>query len=120
MPRKYCISRMENSPTEQDKKNVIRKPAPVNREIIRTTDSGQRIANFSLWLSWRELTGRKAVFLINVILVSLLVALPVSLDLMGKAKKSSVENRIDYIGPSLIMVPKGLNSSDLVTANFKG
>ena len=78
------------------------------------------MTNFSLWLSWRELTGRKAVFLINVILVALLVALPVSLDLMGNAKKSSVENRIDYIGPSLILVPKGLISSDLVTANFNG
>jgi ABC-type antimicrobial peptide transport system permease subunit len=39
---------------------------------------------------------------------------------MGKAKKSSVENRIDYIGPSLIIVPKGMDSSDLVTARFKG
>jgi ABC-type antimicrobial peptide transport system permease subunit len=75
---------------------------------------------FSLWLSWRELSGRKAVFFINVILVSLLVALPVSLDLMGRAKRSSVEQRIDYIGPSLILVPKDMNSSDLVTAKFKG
>jgi len=103
MPRKYFTSRMVNSQTEPT-----------------TNNSHPLSASFTLWLSWRELTGRKAVFFINVILVSLLVALPVSLDLMGKAKKSSVENRIDYIGPSLIIVPKGMDSSDLVTARFKG
>ena len=103
MPRKYYISKMVNSQTES-----------------ATNNSHSLSASFTLWLSWRELTGRKAVFFINVILVSLLVALPVSLDLMGKAKKSSVENRIDYIGPSLIIVPKGMDSSDLVTAKFKG
>ena len=93
----------------------------VNSQTEPTTNKSHPLsASFTLWLSWRELTGRKAVFFINVILVSLLVALPVSLDLMGKAKKSSVENRIDYIGPSLIIVPKGMNSADLVTAKFKG
>jgi len=93
----------------------------VNSQTEPTTNNSHPLsASFTLWLSWRELTGRKAVFFINVILVSLLVALPVSLDLMGKAKKSSVENRIDYIGPSLIIVPKGMDSSDLVTARFKG
>ncbi len=102
MPGKCCTSRMENSQTERT-----------------TNTSPPRSVSFSLWLSWRELTGRKAVFFINVILVSLLVALPVSLDLMGRAKQSSVDKRIDYIGPSLILIPKGLNSSDLVTARFK-
>jgi len=110
---------MENSQTEQGNKNVVRKPASADREKKQTTDGGRQTPAFSLWLSWRELTGRKAVFLINVILVSLLVALPVSLDLMGRAKQNSVEQRIDYIGPSLILVPKGMNSSDLVTAKFK-
>ena len=103
MPEKFFISRMENSQTEPT-----------------TNTSRPWSASFSLWLSWRELTGRKAVFFINVILISLLVALPVSLDLMGRAKQSSVEQRIDYIGPSLVLVPKGMNSSDLVTAKFKG
>jgi ABC-type antimicrobial peptide transport system permease subunit len=102
MPRKCFTSIMVNSQTEPT-----------------TNNSHPLSASFTLWLSWRELTGRKAVFFINVILVSLLVALPVSLDLMGKAKKSSVDNRIDYIGPSLIIVPKGMDSSDLVTARFK-
>ncbi len=102
MPGKCCTSKMENSQTE-----------------LSTNTSSPRSFSFSLWLSWKELTGRKAVFFINVILVSLLVALPVSLDLMGRAKQSSVEKRIDYIGPSLILIPKGLNSSDLVTARFK-
>ncbi len=103
MLKKYCISRMENSPTEPT-----------------TSNSTPWYASFSLWLSWQELTGRKAVFIINVILISLLVALPVSLDLLGKAKKSSVNTRIDYIGPSLILIPKGTDSADLVTAKFKG
>jgi len=103
MHRKCSISRMENSQTEPT-----------------TNTSSPWSASFSLWLSWRELSGRKAVFFINIILVSLLVALPVSLDLMGRAKQSSVEQRIDYIGPSLVIVPKGMNSSDLVTAKFKG
>ncbi len=75
---------------------------------------------FGLWLSWQELNGRKAIFSINVILIALLIALPVSLDLMGRAKKSSIETRIDYAGPSLIIVPEGILSSDLVTAQLKG
>lgn len=79
-----------------------------------------RMTVFSLWLSWQELTGRKTVFAINVILVALLIALPVSLDLVGKARKSSVGTRIDYLGPSLIIVPGGILSSDLVTAQMKG
>lgn len=77
-------------------------------------------APFSLWLSWQELSGRKVIFSINVILVALLIALPVSLDLMAKARKSSIEARVDYIGPSLILVPEGILSSDLVTAQLKG
>jgi ABC-type lipoprotein release transport system permease subunit len=77
-------------------------------------------ARFSLWLSWKELNGRKVIFSINVILIALFIALPVTLDLMGKARKGSVETRIDYIGPSLILVPKGIISSDLVTAQLKG
>jgi ABC-type antimicrobial peptide transport system permease subunit len=75
---------------------------------------------FSLWLSWQELNGRRIIFFINVILVALLIALPVSLDLVGKARKTSVGTRIDYLGPSLILVPEGILSSDLVTARLKG
>jgi ABC-type antimicrobial peptide transport system permease subunit len=77
-------------------------------------------ASFGLWLSWQELNGRKMVFAINVILIALFIALPVSLDLMGNARKSSIGSRIDYIGPSLILVPEGIRSSDLVTAQLKG
>ncbi len=73
-----------------------------------------------LWLSWQELKGRRAVLAINVILVALLVALPVSFDLIGKARKSSIGTRVDYIGPSLILVPRGTLSSDLATAQMKG
>ena len=94
---------MGNSQTEPAAKNTLLSAAP-----------------FGLWLSWQELNGRRVFFFINVILVALLIALPVSLDLMGKARKSSVENRIDYIGPSLILAPKGIISSDLVTAQLKG
>jgi ABC-type antimicrobial peptide transport system permease subunit len=66
------------------------------------------------------LNGRRAIFYINVILVALLIAIPVSLDLMGKARKSTVKTRVDYIGPPLILVPDGILSSDLVTAKLKG
>ena len=86
--------------------------------IAKKTSSGS--ASFGLWLSWQELNGRKMVFSINVILIALFIALPVSLDLMGNARKSSIESRIDYIGPSLILVPEGVISSDLVTAQLKG
>jgi ABC-type antimicrobial peptide transport system permease subunit len=86
----------------------------------RTTPDARRAPFFSLWISWQELQGRKAIFFINVILVALLIALPVSLDLIGKARKSSVETRVDYIGPSLILVPKGILSSDLVATRMKG
>jgi putative ABC transport system permease protein len=87
---------------------------------IRMTDNARRSTFFSLWLSWQELTGRKVIFSINVILIALLIALPVSLDLVGKARKNSIGTRIDYIGPSLILVPEGILSSDLVTAQLKG
>ncbi len=80
----------------------------------------RRASAFSLWLSWQELSGRKTAFVINVIIVALLIALPVSLDLMGNARKSSVGTRIDFIGPSLIIVPNGVLSSDLVTARLNG
>lgn len=94
---------MEDSRTDQDTDSAI-----------------FRFSLFCLWLSWQELNGRKVVFSINVILVALFVALPVSLDSVGKARKNSVGTRIDYIGPSLIVVPKGILSSDLVTARLKG
>ena len=94
---------MENSQTER----IANKTSPWS-------------ASFGLWLSWQELNGRKMVFSINVILIAFFIALPVSLDLMGNARKSSVESRIDYIGPSLILVPEGIRSSDLVTAHLKG
>lgn len=82
--------------------------------------TSHRSAPFGLWLSWQELNGRKIIFFINVILVALLIALPVSFDLIGKIKKSSVDTRVDYIGPSLILVPEGILSSDLVTSQLKG
>jgi ABC-type lipoprotein release transport system permease subunit len=94
---------MENSTTV---------PLPGNNQF--------RSSLFSLWLAWRELSGRKVIFFINVILIAMLIALPVALDLMGSARKSSVESRIDYLGPSLILVPQGIISSDLVTARFRG
>jgi ABC-type antimicrobial peptide transport system permease subunit len=109
MHRKFCISKMENSKTEQDR--IVER---------QTTDDSRRSPFFSLWISWQELQGRRVIFFINVLLVALLIALPVSLDLIGKARKSSVETRVDYIGPSLILVPKGILSSDLVAARMKG
>lgn len=94
---------MENSQTEL----IAKKTSPWS-------------ASFGLWLSWQELNGRKMVFSINVILIALFIALPVSLDLMGNARKSSIGSRIDYIGPSLILAPEGIMSSDLATAQLKG
>jgi ABC-type lipoprotein release transport system permease subunit len=75
---------------------------------------------FGLWLSWQELNGRKFIFFINLVLISLLISLAVAVDLMGKARKSSVQDRIDYMGPSLSLVPSGISSSDLVKAQLKG
>lgn len=75
---------------------------------------------FSLWLSWKELGGRKWVFIINVLLISLLVCLAATIDLMGRARQDSVDDRIDYIGPSLSLVPKGISSSDLVRSDMRG
>jgi ABC-type antimicrobial peptide transport system permease subunit len=86
----------------------------------KNAGTSTRRTSFSLWLSWQELNGRRAIFYINVILVALLIAIPVSLDLMGKARKSTVKTRVDYIGPPLILVPDGILSSDLVTAKLKG
>lgn len=87
-------------------------PAPVKRA------SGSIRIGF--WLSWQELNGRRSVFVINVILIALLVSFAVTIDLMGRAKENTVDDRIDYIGPSLSLVPEGMTSSDLFTANLKG
>lgn len=76
-------------------------------------------AHFGLWLSWQELNGRKVVFFINVMLIALFLALAVSVDFMGKARASSVDRRIDYMGPSISLVPNGVRSSDLVKAQLK-
>jgi len=75
---------------------------------------------FSLWLSWRELGGRKWAFIINVLLISLLVCFAVTIELMGRARQDSVDDRIDYIGPSLSLVPKGVSSAELVSAEMRG
>jgi putative ABC transport system permease protein len=118
MHGRYCISRMESSQTEQVKKNNMgHQPWTGDRE---KTENGQQTAAFSLWLSWQELNGRKVVLIINVILIALLIALPVSLDFIGKARKNSVDTRVDYIGPSLILAPQGILSSDLSTAKLRG
>ncbi len=94
---------MENSRTELAGKNP-----PKN------------ISSFALWLSWQELSGRRIVFGINVMIIALLIALPVTLDLMGRARQSTIETRIDYMGPSLSLVPNGISSSDLVKAELRG
>lgn len=73
----------------------------------------------SLWLSWQELKGRKTVFFINIVLLSLLVAIPITVDLMGRAREASVQRRLDYIGPSLSIVPEGITSFELATAQMK-
>lgn len=39
---------------------------------------------------------------------------------MGKARQGSILSRVDYIGPSLSLVPKGIKSSDFFTAQLKG
>jgi ABC-type lipoprotein release transport system permease subunit len=75
---------------------------------------------FGLWLSWQELSGRRTIFFINLALIALLVSLAVTVDFMGRARLSSVQHKIDYMGPSLSIVPKGIRSSDLVRAQLKG
>lgn len=75
---------------------------------------------FAVWLSWRELIGRRPVFAINVLIIAVLISLPVSLDLMGKTRGRSVEQRIDYIGPSLSLVPEGTTSFELTTGKMAG
>ncbi len=83
-------------------------------------DPPKNTSSFALWLSWQELSGRRIVFGINVMIIALLIALPVTLDLMDRARQSTIEARIDYMGPSLSLVPKGISSSDLVKAELRG
>ena len=73
-----------------------------------------------LWLSWRELSGHRAVLAFNVAIIALLIAIPVTLDLMGKARRASVQARADYMGPSLSLVPQGMNSYELSTGQMRG
>jgi len=79
-----------------------------------------RDLGLGLWLSWQELKGRKTVFAINIVLLALFVAIPVTLDLTGRAREASVQRRLDYIGPSLSIVPPGVTSFELATAQMKG
>ncbi len=104
---------------EQDNKHAYVERRASGDDRAKTHDA-RRSSVFSLWLSWRELNGRRIIFSINVVLISLFIALPVSLDLVGNVRKSSVETKVDYMGPSRIIVPKGILSSDIVTARFKG
>lgn len=77
-------------------------------------------SSFAVWLSLRELAGRRVVFAISVIIIAFLVSLPAALELMGRAKRTAVESRVDYLGPSMSLVPRGISSADLVTAQMKG
>jgi ABC-type lipoprotein release transport system permease subunit len=76
--------------------------------------------SFGLWLSWRELNSRRLVFAFNVIIIAFLIALPVMLDLMGRARQASVDSRMDYMGPSMSLVPQGTSSYDLATGKMEG
>jgi predicted lysophospholipase L1 biosynthesis ABC-type transport system permease subunit len=44
----------------------------------------------------------------------------VSLDFIAEARRGSIDTRLDYMGPSLILAPPGILSSDLVTGQLKG
>jgi putative ABC transport system permease protein len=93
-------------------------------ENLQTEPAGKNppknTSSFALWLSWQELSGRRIVFGINVMIIAFLIALPVTLDLMDGARQSTIETRIDYMGPSMSLVPKGISSSDLVKAELRG
>ena len=61
------------------------------------SNSGHAPLTLGLWLSWQELKGRRTVLAINVILVALLVAHPVSFDFIGKAASGLADDPVTLL-----------------------
>lgn len=67
----------------------------------------------SLWLAWEELWARKRLFAGSAALVAAAVALFSATELVSQAREAAVASQIDYLGPTLRLVPAGVTSTDL-------
>lgn len=67
----------------------------------------------SFWLAWRELARRKLSFITGTVMISVVVALCVSTELMSRAREVAVAAEIDHIGPALRLIPAEKTASDL-------
>lgn len=67
----------------------------------------------ALWLAYEELWARKRRFAGSVALVAAAVALCSATELVSRAREAAVTAEIDYLGPSLRLVPAGLTSTNL-------
>lgn len=71
----------------------------------------------SLWLSWRELTGRKSAFLLNAALVGLAVGLCVAVELAARSREQAAQGQMYNIAPSIIMYPRGVTRGQIADSN---
>lgn len=67
----------------------------------------------SLWLAWGELWARTRHFAGSIALVAAAVALFSATELVSRAREAAVASQIDYLGPSLRLVPAGVTSTEL-------
>ncbi len=67
----------------------------------------------ALWLACSELWARKRHFAGSAALVAAAVALFSATELVSRAREAAVASQIDYLGPSLRLVPAGVTSTEL-------
>ena len=69
--------------------------------------------NAGVRLAWEEMWARGHHFVWSAALVAAAVALLTATELVSRAREAAVASRIDYLGPSLRLVPAGVTSTEL-------
>lgn len=66
-----------------------------------------------IWLAWRELNQRPIRFMASVATVAMVVGLFVAIELLAVSREMAISLKMDSIGPSLRLVPKGISAGNL-------
>ena len=73
----------------------------------------------SLWLSWKELLGRKTGLFLNAALVALAVAFYVNIELAARFRDQAVKSRLYHIAPSIKIFPAGVTQDLLLRSDAR-
>ncbi|VAX35457.1 hypothetical protein MNBD_UNCLBAC01-1164 [hydrothermal vent metagenome] len=65
------------------------------------------------WLALLEFMNKKLSFITGIGMVAVVVALCTTTELISRARESATRNEINYIGPSLRLIPSGKTVKDL-------